>query len=184
MTTLTLSGVPERFIKLGSKTVWPAVEVLDLNVDETITIDGDDPSILDLAVLARAFPNVRRLHIYDCRTYPRLFMPPEAPCWPTLDFVNVNGPVPLGRPIRHLRFHPPVCDTHKLVQATQNFLHQSSPVIFSCAADLTVLHCVAAVAPSVRFLQVFCEHGFVSRSAVRSGADIEQRNYLSVSVTM
>ncbi|KAH9910477.1 uncharacterized protein B0H18DRAFT_462045 [Fomitopsis serialis] len=158
LTTLRLHRHPEVILALAPNTVWPAVANLDLENREPFFMDN-------WAHFARAFPNVRRLKVFDpsygCGPSPSV--PEAAEHWRNLDFVSISSPLPVRRPIRHLHYSAlPSTTTHSLpdhqyADDTQEFLRQSSPVVLSCHAQVKLVEWVAAASvPSLRVLQLQC----------------------------
>lgn len=163
---LELSGGADVIETLEPGTVWLAVQELKLT-------KGD---VVNLQMLARAFPNLRRLYL-------------ELPCsndivpenhWRKLDYVHSACTPPLQQQIRYLDMDWPLELYHGASErdSTITLLQHTKPVILQCRASIEVFLCIAQAAPTVRFLRAAAAPGWSPRfphdGAVRllSDADI------------
>lgn len=137
---------------LGYDIVWPAVENLELG-------SIPDKFEVNLADVACAFPNIRRLKVLGHIKNPVQSFPVAAGHWRKLDFLSVSRLLPIGRSIRHLWYH-----TAGTNMDTQAFLRQLSPVVLGCWTEHELIENVAAAAPSVRVLQLFCDIELMGQS--------------------
>ncbi|KZT67132.1 hypothetical protein DAEQUDRAFT_413095 [Daedalea quercina L-15889] len=139
--TLKMRGPIGVINKLEPNTVWSSVDMLELH--------SEFLSFFDLTPLSNAFSNVRHIELSDQS------IPKDADHWPNLDFASVDAPMPLRRQLRHLHFRQLHTIDSDIAPAVHEFLRLASPVVLGCSALEKILHCVAATAPSVGFLQFF-----------------------------
>lgn len=110
-----------------------------------------------LDTLSRAFPNVRDLvlsHFLQPIGQSHSSHPHDTAHWANLDTVEVDAPLPLNRPIRNL--HLQYIDEGPFLPLLRQFLATSAPVSLACYAEASIVECIVAAAPSVRFLQLSC----------------------------
>ncbi|KAH9905548.1 uncharacterized protein B0H18DRAFT_1080038 [Fomitopsis serialis] len=107
--------------------------------------------------MARAFPNLRRLHF---EATPSAAVP-DIGHWRKLDFVSASHPLPLQHPVRHffMRWHLDAYSYRRpevdqaLEHGTITMLQHILPVVLECSAHRRTFTCIARHAPSVRCMR-------------------------------
>ncbi|KAH9938525.1 uncharacterized protein B0H18DRAFT_17997 [Fomitopsis serialis] len=145
---LSLHGGLDIIEELEPHTVWRAVRELKL-------VRGNP---VNLQAMARAFPNLRRLHTEPGPSA----VEPAIHQWRKLDTVWAAHPLPLQHPVRHLIMHwtlqayrylaPPF--NQALAGGTIAMLQHTLPVVLECSADKNTYACIAHHAPSVRCMRI------------------------------